>query len=134
MQSYEGGCLCSAVRYRAAGKPLYSIICHCKTCRRAGAAPSVAWLTFERNNFLLLSGTPLTFPSSPHVRRTFCGICGTPLTYMSDRSPTHVDVTTASMDDPTLFPPTQEVWTEEKISWEEPNARIDQYPRGLLGG
>jgi len=120
--SVEGGCLCKAIRYRVAGAPISSLICHCNTCRRAGSAPSVAWLTFASANFALLSGHLQTFQSSPGVTRTFCSSCGSPLTYKSDREPGTIDVTTASLDDPGRFPPTREVWLEHKLGWEETNA------------
>jgi len=113
----EGGCSCRAVRYRVRGAPLYSAICHCDSCRRAGASPAVAWLTFERERFRIVSGTPQNFASSSGVLRTFCGRCGSQLTYTNSRRPTHVDVTTASLDDAARFPPLQEVWLEDRLPW-----------------
>jgi hypothetical protein len=130
MQSSAGGCLCSAVRYRVAGPPLYSVICHCNTCRKASAAASVAWLTFERANFKILAGVPKTFRSSPDVLRTFCAVCGSALTYTTELRPNHVDITTVTLNDPALFPPTQEVWTEHRLPWEPPRAHLAQHPRG----
>ena len=100
----EGGCLCKAIRYRIAGVPVSSIICHCNTCRRASAAPSVAWLTFPFASFALVSGGLQTFQSSPGVKRTFCASCGTPLTYESDREPGTIDVTTVSHGNRRMHP------------------------------
>ena len=126
----EGGCLCGAVRYRVSGEPLYSTICHCASCRKAAAAPTVAWLTFERDHFAILSGTPRSFASSPGVQRTFCTSCGTPLTYASERRPTHIDITTASLDDPTRFPPTYEVWLEDRLAWQPIDASRKHFDGG----
>ena len=56
MQINQGGCLCSAIRFRVSGEPIFSSICHCATCRRANAAPTVAWLTFDRGQIEILSG------------------------------------------------------------------------------
>src|SRR5579862_5413609 len=94
MTDTEGGCLCSAIRYRVRGEPLHSAICHCKTCRKAAGSPSVAWVTFRRSDFQLLSGSPRVFSSSQGVLRTFCAHCGTPLTYESATTEGSVDVTT----------------------------------------
>ena len=126
----EGGCLCRAIRYRIAGVPVSSIICHCNTCRRASAAPSVAWLTFPFASFALVSGRLQTFQSSPGVRRAFCGTCGSPLTYESDREPGTVDVTTVSLDNPDRFPPTREVWLDHKLAWEQTNASLAHCAQG----
>jgi hypothetical protein len=130
MTDMEGGCLCSAVRYRVRGEPLHSAICHCKSCRKAAGSPSVAWVTFRRSDFQLLSGSPRVFSSSPGVLRTFCAHCGTPLTYESETAQGSVDVTTLSLDEPELFPPNREVWVQHRISWEPLDSRLAHYPQG----
>jgi hypothetical protein len=134
MQAREGGCFCGAIRYRVAGAPVSSLICHCASCRRAGGAPSVAWLTFDRQAMEFIRGEPRSRRSSPDVVRRFCGVCGTGITYEHAADPDTIDVTTASMDDPTAFPPTREVWVEEKLWWEAFNNALDQYPRDIKGG
>jgi hypothetical protein len=125
----EGRCLCGAIRYRINGTPSWSIICHCRSCRLASAAPSVGWLTVARADFTVLSGEPRRFASSPGVLRGFCGDCGSPLTYQNDRSPGTVDITTATLDDPTRFPPTHEVWLEHRLPWEADNPQLVACPR-----
>jgi len=130
----EGGCLCRSVRYRVIGAPLSSIICHCQSCRRASAAPSVAWLTFDVARFKILSGDLRSFRSSPGVTRKFCAVCGSPITYANDRDPGSIDVTTVSLDDPNRFPPAREVWLEHKITWEVTNKTLAQFPGGSGGG
>ncbi len=129
MQSTEGGCLCKAIRYSFSGVPLSSIVCHCATCRRASAAPAVAWLTLDRVRFQFLSGSPRIFLSSADVVRRFCAACGTPLTYENAGSPNTIDVTTASLDFPDLHPPTMEVWLEHKLAWHRANEGLGQYRR-----
>jgi hypothetical protein len=130
MKYTEGGCLCGAIRYRVTGAPSSSIICHCRTCRKANAAPSVGWLTFDHGSFTLLRGTPRSFSSSSGVARTFCVECGTPLTYANDVSPSEIDVTTISLDDESIFPPTREVWLSHKVTWEPTDPSLKGYPKG----
>jgi len=89
--SIDGGCLCRAVRYRVAGKPIAQSLCHCRTCRLASGAPSVAWVVFPSRDFAFVTGQPASFRSSPEVVRTFCAHCGSPLTYRHDSSPDTVD-------------------------------------------
>ena len=129
MQIHEGGCLCSSIRFRISGEPAFSCICHCSTCRRASAAPAVGWLTFDRGQVEILSGSPRTYRSSQGVARQFCGTCGSQLSYESIASPMTIDITTASLDNPNLFPPTMEVWLEHKVSWQTANQTLAQYPR-----
>jgi hypothetical protein len=130
MRIMEGGCLCGAIRYRITGTPLSSVICHCKSCRRASGAPTVAWLTVDRERFEVLSGSVRAFQSSPGVIRRFCADCGSALTYENSKSPATIDVTTASLDDPGAFPPTAEVWLDHRISWQAAGANLGQHRQG----
>jgi hypothetical protein len=132
MQINEGGCLCSAIRFRISGEPTFSSVCHCSTCRRAGGAPSVAWLTFDRGQVEILSGAPRAYRSSQGVVRQFCASCGSQLTYQTVASPDTIDITTTSMDNPNLFPPTMEVWLEHRLSWGLCNETRTLYARGNL--
>ncbi|MBA3507155.1 MAG: GFA family protein [Betaproteobacteria bacterium] len=128
-----GGCLCGAIRFSIAGAPLALSLCHCLTCRRASSAPSVAWVVVRRSDFAVVSGQPRCFRSSPHVTRTFCGNCGSPLTYRHDDNLDTIDVTTVTLDFPEQFPPTREIWIEHKLGWEALNETTRHYPRDSAG-
>lgn len=129
MGLFEGGCLCGTIRYHVGGMPLVASICHCTSCRRASGAPSVAWVVLRTVDFAIVTGRPAVFRSSPPVTRTFCGRCGTPLTYQHDESPSTIDVTTATFDFPERFAPTREIWLEHKIAWESVNEGLQHFPR-----
>jgi len=129
MIEIEGGCLCGDVRYRITGNSVSRGICHCRTCRRASGAPSVAWVTFRSGDVSFCAGEPTVFRSSPPVLRTFCGRCGTPLTYRHESDPETIDVTTVSLDAPERFAPDREIWTDDMLSWEALNPKLPHYPR-----
>src|SRR5262249_53958586 len=103
--------------YRAGGVPSNTMVCHCRTCRRVAGAPVVAWVTFSRDEFEFTAGKPVEFSSSDPVRRTFCGACGTPLTYVHADAPATIDITTATLDDPEAFPPTHHSWLRDGVKW-----------------
>jgi 8-oxo-dGTP pyrophosphatase MutT (NUDIX family) len=113
----EGGCLCGAVRYRASGEASSPTLCHCATCRRAAGSPMVAWITVPARSFAFTRGKPVEFHSSDAVTRSFCGACGTPLTYQNAKAPGEIDVTVASADDPGLYAPRDHIWTGQGIGW-----------------
>ena len=113
----EGGCICGAIRYRVRGVPTNSMVCHCQSCRRVAASPVVAWITFPTAQFQLLRGHSAEFHSSEPVRRTFCASCGSPLTYEHRDGVGFVDVTTCSLDEPNLFPPTHHSWLSHDLAW-----------------
>lgn len=113
----EGGCFCGAVRFELSGEPLGSMICHCQSCRRISGAPVVAWITFNSDDFRLICGDPREFASSPGVLRTFCTACGTPITYRNAKTPDEIDLTTCTLDDPNIFPPTHHSWLSDDVHW-----------------
>ena len=125
-QSHDGGCLCGAVRYLCQGKPNWVAHCHCRSCRRACGSAMVTWAGFPAENYTIVQGSPRSHESSKGVRRRFCGDCGTPLTYESERFPGEVHVTVGSLDRPEDMPPRGHVFTEEQIPWLH---IADQLPR-----
>lgn len=132
MDLVEGGCLCASVRYRVSGAPVATSICYCNSCRRASGAPSVAWVVLRAVDFAIATGQPIAFRSSPRVVRSFCGKCGTPLTYQHDESLDTIDVTTATLDFPERFAPTREIWREHKLAWEPVNELLPHFPRSSM--
>ncbi|MCI0436456.1 MAG: GFA family protein [Gemmatimonadetes bacterium] len=131
--SIGGGCLCGKVRYRATGEDVARSLCHCRTCRHASGAPSVAWVVFRADDFAFVGDPPSRFSSSPGVVRTFCGNCGTPLTYQRTAQPQTIDVTTATLDTPDAFAPTKEIWLEHRLPWESVNEALEHYARSSVG-
>jgi hypothetical protein len=134
MNDVEGGCLCGATRYRITGEPLARSVCHCRSCRRASGAASVAWIVVRAEDFAIASGPPASFRSSAPVERTFCPRCGTPLTYRHDQSPATIDVATATLDVPDRYPPTCEIWLEHKIAWSPVDPALPRYRRTRAEG
>lgn len=132
-KAYEGGCLCGSIRYRVTGQPVALTLCHCRSCRLACGAPSVAWTILRTEDFTYLSEKPIGFRSSPSVVRTFCGACGTSLTYQRESWPDTIDVMTATLDTPDEFPPAKEIWVEQKLAWEPLNENIPHFPGSSVG-
>jgi hypothetical protein len=128
VRKFSGGCFCGAVRYEAESAPSTSMVCHCQTCRRVAAAPVVAWVTFEKSQFKFIKGQPRVLSSSPSVRRAFCPDCGTALTYEIQKSPTIIDVTTCSLDEPAAFPPTYHAWLSHNIDWVKFSDNLPEFP------
>jgi hypothetical protein len=112
-----GGCLCGAVRYEVRGAGSPAALCHCRSCRMAAGAPVVAWTTWPTASLAWTAGQPTRHRSSPAVTRSFCGRCGTPLTYRHDDHAEWIDVTVCSLDDPATHAPTDHIWTEDRLPW-----------------
>ncbi|MDJ0788054.1 MAG: GFA family protein [Myxococcota bacterium] len=124
----RGGCYCRSVRYETSGTPTDRTNCHCSICRRLSAAPFVTWFTVPTADFRFVDGTPVRLQSSSHGTRSFCGQCGTPLTFETSAAPGAIDVTTCSLDDPEALPPEDEIETSSRLGWIEAGSVLPSFP------
>lgn len=113
----SGRCLCGAVAYEFEGEPLWSSYCHCETCRRTCSAPVAAFLGVDRIAFRWTGEAPAAYESSPGVRRLFCGRCGSPMAYDSERDMRVIHLYAASLDEPAAYRPTLHVHHAERLPW-----------------
>ena len=127
MTTFQGGCLCGAVRFEAAGLPITTNYCHCHSCRRQTGAPVAGFATYACDRFTWLTAEPATYRSSPEVIRRFCGRCGTPLTYEASDRPAEIDIAIGTFDAPDqLPPPSHHGFFGERIAWFDTR---DELPR-----
>ena len=126
----EGGCLCSALRYRVEGTVEDSAYCHCRTCQRQSGAPVVAWFAVRSQQFKYLAGNPKQFRASERATREFCGNCGTYLLFREDDPNATLGINTATLDDPTLVPPQFHIWTQSQINWFATADHFTQFAQG----
>ena len=124
----EGGCQCGSVRYRITGPALVAAMCHCTMCRRAGAAPAVAWAMYKEEQVTFLKATPTRYQSSPEATRGFCGRCGTQISFMADYIPGLVDITIGSLDDPNAVAPTFHYWYSKHLNWLRFGDELPKHP------
>ena len=121
----SGGCACGRTRYRARGVPRDRTLCHCTDCRRASAAPAVAWVTFRASE-IEWTLTPTVRQSSQRAMRGFCPDCGTQLSFFLVAEPNAVDLTLCSLDDPEALTPQDHTYTRSQLSWLQ---TADHWPR-----
>ena len=130
----QGRCLCGAITFAYEGKPLWVAHCHCESCRRATASPVTTFLGVASQGFRWTSSAPQVFESSPGVRRSFCGLCGSPLAYEADRFPGEVQLYVATLDDPGAIEPRGHVHVAEQLPWFEVLDALPRYARAGSDG
>ena len=127
-QFLEGGCQCGSVRYRITGSPVLTALCHCTMCRRAHAAPSVAWAMYPESQVAFLEAVPVSYESSPGAHRNFCARCGTQVSFTAAYIPGLVDIAIGSLDDPSEVPPALHYWDSERLPWVHFADQLPRYP------
>jgi len=117
LATHNGHCFCGAIRFEIIPPVKWSVTCHCESCRRQCAAPMTTYIGLEEGRWRWIEGNPKTFESSPGVTREFCGDCGSPLTFSSEKMTGLKHFHVNALDDPEAFPPERHVSIEEKLCW-----------------
>lgn len=125
-----GRCLCGGVRVRVTGEPLHVAYCHCADCRKASGAPTMVFAGY-RTGEVEVNGEPRTYGSSPGVRRSFCGGCGTSLFYEDrERLPGEVYIAVGLFDEPGRFVPEEHAWDSRRLAWLGIQDGLPRYDEG----
>jgi hypothetical protein len=90
----------------------------------------VPWGTFARDAMRLTRGRLTEYRSSAQVWRGFCARCGTSLTYRHEARAAEIDVTLATLDDPTRLAPLMHVWVKDRLPWVSIGDSLPQLPAG----
>lgn len=124
----SGRCLCGEIRYEFLGDPKWLSYCHCESCRRHTSSPVAAFVGLDRRQFRYTHGTPTRFASSPGVTRSFCGRCGSPMSFEGERWPDEIHLYAGTLSDPAEFAPREHVHVAEKLPWFEVSDTLPRHP------
>ena len=119
---FEGGCDCSAVRYRMIDTPLFVHCCHCRWCQRETGSAFVLNALIEAERVVPLTGevevvhTPSCSGKGQHIAR--CPICRIAVwsTYAGLGDLLRF-IRVGTLDDPDRFPPDIHIYTQSKQPW-----------------
>lgn len=127
--TFEGGCLCGAIRYRATAAPVRGVICHCKMCQRHSGAPFLSFVHFPVAQFEWLGPEPTRFRSSEFAQRGFCPDCGSTLTMHEEVLSERVQIAVGSLDEPDRVRIDDQIWTESQVAWIDLNSDLPRYAK-----
>jgi len=112
----HGHCFCGAVRFVARDRPFQVSWCHCRDCRRQTGAPAVVWAGFREAD-VSFATLPRDRASSPHVTRSFCPECGTPISYRDDRLAGEIYIHAGLFDEADRLVPDRHAYVTSKLFW-----------------
>jgi hypothetical protein len=117
-EALKGSCLCGTVRYEVDQLDMPIQQCHCRTCRKAHAAPFAPTAGVARSHFRWLAGGEhlSSFESSPGKQRHFCARCGSHLMAERPGQP-HVILRVATLDDDPGLRPAAHIWHSQDVPW-----------------
>ncbi len=136
-ESYTGGCLCGAVRFRI-DEPMQSVLnCHCTFCRKTHGSAFATYGRLPRSSFHWLQGEETLghYLSSPDFTRYFCSSCGSVMPIANPVSDsTFAFVPSGSLDDGGSAAPMLHIFTANKATWYSiPDAlpQFEAWPGGV---
>lgn len=125
--SSSGSCLCGKVSYSAAFPSLWVAHCHCTRCQRAHGAAFVTWVGFPQSQVAIEGEDVLRwFVASEGGSRGFCGLCGSPMFFKSERWSGELHIARALFHDPIDRDPQAHVFYETHVPW---NLVSDELPK-----
>jgi len=136
--AHEGGCLCGNIRYRVAGPPMRTPVCHCTFCqRRTGTAFAIEPF-FETANIAFSGGQPQAYrhvsdESKRWIEIEFCPRCGTNIGFTLERWPGQYSIAGGTFDDPNWFKVDRHIWTRSMVSWMELPTNCERWDEAWSG-
>ncbi len=126
----QGGCLCGEIKYTVTANPFASEYCHCRMCQIMAGSPVATWMDFKVEQVIWKKGKPKEYRSSEHVRRGFCELCGSTLSFRDIRHPDYFTLSVVSLDNPNLVKPTYHIYTQSQVDWLKIDDDCTRYSKG----
>ncbi len=131
-----GRCLCGAVTYVAKAEPLMMLNCHCRDCQRASGSAYAAVVVVPIDSVQIegeLQYHRWIGGEGNVVERGFCPTCGGRVANKLGRIPNILGLMAGSLDDPSLFKPTMEIFTASAHPWDHMARDTQKFAQGPTG-
>jgi hypothetical protein len=114
---HEGGCRCGQVRFRASGRPIITMACHCTGCQRMTASAFSLSVLYSSDSFEVIQGEPVIGGLHGATRHFFCPHCMSWLFTRPEGLDEYVNVRATMFDDARGYTPFIETYTSEALPW-----------------
>ena len=120
MPQITGSCRCGQVRYSANAEPMFTGVCHCKSCQKeTGTAFNIVIAVPQAA--LKIEGSPKAFvskgDSGKEVVARFCPNCGSTILSEPALMPGASILRAGTLDDTSWLKPTMEIYCDSAQPW-----------------
>lgn len=119
-ETFEGSCLCGAVRFTLSGTPDGFFLCHCSRCRKGTGSAHASNMFVPDGVLVWLSGedllTTFAVEGAQHAR-SFCSRCGSPMPIV--RTGGRVKLPAGCLDTDAGMRPRAHIWTASRADWDD---------------
>jgi hypothetical protein len=112
-----GRCYCGAMTIRATQAPQEIVYCHCSDCRRVTGAPVAAFAAFDEAAVTVSPDEGRSVAPNPGVVRSFCPVCGSPLTGRYAYLPGQVYIAIGILDQANDLAPHLHAHESQRLTW-----------------
>lgn len=130
--TFQGSCLCGAVKYQLSSRPKALSHRHCSQCRKSHGAAFASYGSVLRSDLRIVqgAGSLQSYRSSETVRRQFCGQCGSSLFWSRDQGEyaDWISIALGTLDTPFTADKQKHIQVAFKASWYEIQDNWPQEP------
>lgn len=121
--TFQGSCLCGAVKYEIRSRPKALSHCHCSQCRKGHGAAFASYGSVLRNDLLLVQGADdiKSYSTSASVLRQFCAHCGSSLFWSKSQGEYSdwISIALGTLDTPFTSEKQKHIQVTSKAPWYE---------------
>ena len=120
MASFQGSCLCGAVRFEVT-EPFVSVsACHCTSCKKISGGTGTVSGRARTETIRILSGEEVlrTYQPAEGLAKTFCSSCGSNLFGGGWPESEHASVRLSAIDSPFDTKPQAHIYVRSVAPWE----------------
>ncbi|WP_441320159.1 GFA family protein [Inquilinus sp. CA228] len=124
-----GRCYCGATTIHATQAPHAVAYCHCIDCRRVTGAPVAVFAAFDEGAVIFTPDEGRKVAASPGVTRTFCAVCGSPLTGRYDYLPGQVYIAIGILDQANDLAPQLHAHEAQRLIWLHIDDELERFAK-----
>lgn len=128
---FTGSCLCGSVRYECSAEPIAMGNCHCRDCQKATGSAYASGLLVPQSAVTIIGDVKyheVIGDSGGLVGRGFCPNCGS-LLFSKPPNPELMGILAGSLDDPSWFNPTMDLYTASAQPWDYMNPNLSKFAK-----